>query len=65
MQTIGQISREEEKEMNNIINDPMMTPIVPFERQIFEMVDPEDGDLKSIDMVDTFLTFIREDHTVR
>ena len=65
MKTIGQISREEENEMNVTINDPIMTPIVPFERRIFEMVDPEDGDLISVDMIDPFLAFMKEEHTVR
>ena len=64
MKKISQISIEEDKEMNSTINDSMMIPIIPFERQIFEMVDAESGDLISNEMVPTFLAFMKEDHTV-
>lgn len=64
MKMIGQISIEEEEEMNNTINDSIMVPIVPFERRIFEMVDPDSGDLISIDMVSSFINLMKEEHTV-
>ena len=51
--------------MNNTINDRMMVPIIPFERQIFEMVDAESGDLISIDMIPSFLNFVKEEHSVQ
>lgn len=50
--------------MNNTINDSIMVPIVPFERRIFEMVDPDSGDLISIDMVSSFINLMKEEHTV-
>lgn len=64
MKKISQISIEEDKEMNSTINDSMMVSIIPFERQIFEMVDAKSGDLISNEMVPTFLAFMKEDHTV-
>ena len=64
MKTIGQISIEEETIMNTTINDSMMVPIMPFERQIFEMVDAETGDLFSVDKIPSFLNFIKEEHSV-
>lgn len=64
MRKIGQISIEEEKSMNDTINDSMMFPIIPFERRIFDMVDAGSGDLFSIDCIPTFLAFLKEEHSV-
>ena len=39
MKKIGLISIEEETNMNKTINDAMMTPITPVEREIFDLMD--------------------------
>ena len=49
MKRIGEISLEEDEAMNTVIRDKLMTPITPFERKLFDVVDPETGELFSVD----------------
>ena len=43
MKKIGQISIEEDKEMNSTINDSMMVPIIPFEKASVYKEDIDDS----------------------
>lgn len=51
--------------MNQAINDPLMTPITSFERELFEMLDTESGELRNQEMVAKFLEFMKKEHSVR
>lgn len=64
MKRIKEISIEEEDGVNSAINDPLMTPITPFERELFELLDPESGELLSGDTVPSFIEFLKKDHSV-
>ena len=50
--------------MNSAINDPLMTPITPFERSLFELLDPATGELVSLETVPAFIEFMKKDHSV-
>ena len=64
MKRIGEISLEEDEGMNTVIRDNLMTPITPFERKLFDVVDPETGELFSVDYIPLFLNLIKESHSV-
>ena len=51
--------------MNQAINDPLMTPVTPFERELFEMLDTESGELRNRKLVAKFLEFMKKEHSVR
>lgn len=61
---IGQISIEEETNMNKTINDELMTPITPFEREIFDIMDSETGELLSADYAPQLIDILKGEHTV-
>ena len=61
---IKEISIEEEDNVNSAINDPLMTPITSFERDLFELLDPESGELLSVDTVPLFIEFLKKDHSL-
>lgn len=64
MKKIGEISIEEETEMNKTINDSLMTPITPFERELFDLLDTETGELLSVDSVSPLMDILKKDHSV-
>ena len=43
MKRIGEISLEEDETMNTAIRDKLMVPVTPFERHLFDIIDPETG----------------------
>ena len=65
MKKIGLISIEEETNMNKTINDAMMTPITPFVREIFDLMDAETGELLSPDYAPQLIDLLKGEHTVR
>ncbi|KAK8817402.1 hypothetical protein AV274_0190 [Blastocystis sp. ATCC 50177/Nand II] len=64
MKKIGLISIEEETNMNKTINDAMMTPITPFEREIFDLMDAETGELLSPDYAPQLIDLLKGEHTL-
>lgn len=52
------------RQCESAINDPLMTPITSFERDLFELLDPESGELLSVDTVPLFIEFLKKDHSV-
>lgn len=64
MKKIGEISIEEETEMNKTINDSLMTPITPSERELFDLLDTETGELLSVDSVSPLMDILKKDHSV-
>lgn len=62
---IGEITIEDEDDMNQAVNDPLMTPITSFERELFGMLDVESGELASDEMVPKFLELMKQEHSVR
>ena len=64
MKRIGEISLEEDEAMNCAIRDRLMVPVTPFERHLFDIIDPETGELFSIDHIPLLINLIKEEHSV-
>ena len=64
MKRIGEISLEEDEAMNTAIRDNLMVPVTSFERHLFDIVDPETGELFSIDHIPLLINLIKEEHSV-
>ena len=64
MKRIGEISLEEDEAMNTAIRDKLMVPVTSFERHLFDIVDPETGELFSIDDIPVLISLIKEAHSV-
>ena len=64
MRRIKEIPFEDEDNMNATVNDPLMTPVTTFERDLFELLDPESGELQDVDTAPSFIEFLKMDHSV-